>query len=209
MAIMRGPIAEGALQQDLPRRAEQQVSAPHDFGDAVSLVIDDDGEVVGERAVAPLNDEIPGLTPAVLADRALESVLEFDRRLVRVDAKPLRLRSVARRSAVATGPRINGLRGRIGGPCGCDYGAAAAARITKSRGLQDCKRLPVGIDLVGLEVDASIPLEPEYLQRGQKLRGQAGIASLAIEIVDAQEPAAAAAADAQVAAGGGQQRPKM
>jgi hypothetical protein len=62
---------------------------------------------------------------------------------------------------------------------------------------------------MGLETNVSIPLETELAQRRLELRGQARQATVAIEVVDPQQPTAAAVACAQVAAGGRQQRAEV
>lgn len=209
MAILGRLIAEGALQQNLTRRTGQQVGAAHDFSDALTLVIDDDSEVIGKWAVPPLNDKVTRFRSAILPDHALENVCEFDSRLARRNAEPKRVRSAAGQSAVPAGAGVHWLRGRIGGQRGCNRRAAATTRITEVGGSERRKRVPVGINSIRLEINASIPLESKSFQRSRKLCRQIGHAALAVEIVDAQQPAAAATADAQVAAGGCQQRSKM
>ena len=61
--------AERPVQQQLPRRRGDEVVAANDVGDAVGRVIDDDGELVGRRAVRLPDDEVAADLVAGQADR--------------------------------------------------------------------------------------------------------------------------------------------
>lgn len=61
MCVRRRPQAQGSLHKDLPRRATQEVRAPYDIGDALSGIVDDDGQLVGKQAIATPDHEIADL----------------------------------------------------------------------------------------------------------------------------------------------------
>ena len=76
--VRRRREAERALERDLPGRGREEVRAPDDPGDALLRVVDDDGELVGERAVGPLHDEVADRDGDVFGKRTEEKIIESE-----------------------------------------------------------------------------------------------------------------------------------
>ena len=68
--------AERPLERDLPRRRRQEVASADDLRDALRRVVDDDGELVGERAVGAPHDEVAHRAGDLLLDPPPDPVLE-------------------------------------------------------------------------------------------------------------------------------------
>ena len=58
MAVVRLRITKEVLQPDLPGRGVHQINATHDVGYALQVVIDNNGNLVGNQLVPPQDDEI-------------------------------------------------------------------------------------------------------------------------------------------------------
>ena len=78
-ARTRRLTAEEPREQRLSRRRAREVGAAHDLGDPHREIVDDDGELVGEHAVAALQHEIAGHRRHVLDDGAEHRVVESAR----------------------------------------------------------------------------------------------------------------------------------
>ena len=119
---------------------------------------------------------------------ALEVVLEFDRRFVRIECKAMRMRAAAGIRVLATGAGIE----RLGSGIRClrQHRAAATAGIDEPSALQIRKRLAVFVYSIGLEMNISIPFEAKTLERALELIREARKGPLAIEIVNPQQPTA-------------------
>jgi len=66
---------------DLARGRGEQVGAAHDVGDVLEGVVHDYCELVGEQAVGALHDEVADFAFQMLADVALQCVVEFNNSL--------------------------------------------------------------------------------------------------------------------------------
>ena len=74
MHVIRSRQAERLLQENLPRRAAEQIAAAHDIGDLLCGIVDDDGKLVGDEAIAALQDEVADSAcdvPALVAEAAI------------------------------------------------------------------------------------------------------------------------------------------
>src|SRR5690606_21719751 len=67
-----------AVKPDLSRRRQQEVRAAHDMRDALGGIIHDHGELVGEWPVGTADDEIADIAREILADMALQAILEAE-----------------------------------------------------------------------------------------------------------------------------------
>ena len=209
MPVMRRAIAQRTLQENLARSAREEVRSTHDFSNALLLVVHDDGQVVSRRPVTALHDEVAGLEPAVLPAGSLEFVVELNGRLERVDGETKRMGPAGGHGLLAAGSWVDRLRCRIGNLGRGQYRSAAVAWIAVSSALQRCERLPVVIDSIRLEINASIPLESKRSQDLRNLIRELRRATVPIEIVDPQQPTSTAVPCAQITAGGGQQRAQV
>jgi hypothetical protein len=106
---LRGRQLQRPVEQQLARRARQQIVGAHHFGHALGCVVDDDRELVGGPPIALLDHEVPG-DAALLRPR---EVID-ERRMRDVDAEPQRrfaARGLARSREVgeptAAGARIH------------------------------------------------------------------------------------------------------
>ena len=67
--VLRRRVSEPSGEIGLTRRRGQQIVAAHHLVDAGGRIVDDDGEVVRGRAVAPLQDEVVDVTGELAVDR--------------------------------------------------------------------------------------------------------------------------------------------
>ena len=81
MKIRRYRAAESLQQQDLARRRRDQVGSAHDVGNALQIVVDDDGELIREQTVGAPHDKIADVTPEVLRLRPLQTIAPVDSHL--------------------------------------------------------------------------------------------------------------------------------
>ena len=56
--VDRRGVSEDVLQHDLSWRGKSQVFAPHDLGDALKCIVDNDGQVVGGSAIVATDNEV-------------------------------------------------------------------------------------------------------------------------------------------------------
>ncbi len=96
---------EGAQDVDLPWRVVQVIVAADDMGDAHVHVIDDDGEVVGGRAVGAGDDEIVEFIVGE-DDASLDGIVDHDTPVERILEADDRLTYVCGRRPVAAAPVI-------------------------------------------------------------------------------------------------------
>ena len=160
-------------------------------------------------AVAPADHEIACIAPAVLAEASLEGVVERHWPGAGGYGETQRVWRLACAAIAAAGAWVNRFPvcfRRLGGS---ELRAAAAARIDQVLRSEASQRILVTIDSIRLEMYVSIPFEAELAEDSLELICEAGHAAFAIEVVDAQQPAATRVAGAQIAAGRGQQRAEM
>ena len=209
MAVTRRRQAERPLKQDLARRGGEEIGATHDLRDALPRVIDNDRQVIGDAVVAALDDEVAGLAAAILPAMPLERILELDRRRILVNRIAQCVQPETRLRIATAGSRVDGLRAGIHDMSGSERCSAAAAGIAPAADLQFIQGCCIVFNSIGLELNASIPLESECSECPWYGIGKAGLAASLVEVIDPEEPAAALVARAQVAAGGCQQRAQV
>ena len=74
--VRRRRKAERALERDLPRGRVEKVRAAHDLRDALSRVVHDDRELVGERTVRALHDEVADGNLEIFGEGTEEKIFE-------------------------------------------------------------------------------------------------------------------------------------
>ena len=72
--VVGGRVTQQPLQPDLACRGVHDVDTPDDFGYTLHGIVYDDGELVGDEAVATADDEVPGLAFEMLNLLALQSI---------------------------------------------------------------------------------------------------------------------------------------
>ena len=80
--------SKGFLEQDLTRRATQQVAAAHHVGYPLRCIVDDDRQLVRHDAVAPFQDEIADRVRHVARRAAEAAVVERDFTRAHAKAQP-------------------------------------------------------------------------------------------------------------------------
>ena len=76
MQVSRCREPEQSLQPDLARRGIHDIDAADYLGYALDRVIDDDGQLIGNQAIAAPNDKITRLTFQPLGDLSLQAINE-------------------------------------------------------------------------------------------------------------------------------------
>ena len=64
------------MQVNLPWRGVDKIDSANDFGDALLVIIDNDRQMIGDKAVPSLDHEIAGFAFKTLGHRSLQGVLE-------------------------------------------------------------------------------------------------------------------------------------
>src|SRR5690606_35774866 len=95
-----------AVKPDLSRRRQQQVRAAHDMRDALGGIIHDHGELVGEWPVGTADDEIADIAREILADMALQAILEAEQTVFR-DTHAQGASALSRRQSMPAGAGID------------------------------------------------------------------------------------------------------
>ena len=103
MQIVRGRQPQQLLQVNVAWRGIQQVDSPHDLRDSLLMVIGNDRQLVGDKAVATFDHEVPGFGFEPLALFALQCIDEMDQFVVRAHAN----RYVLGAAAAAAGSRVD------------------------------------------------------------------------------------------------------
>jgi hypothetical protein len=118
--------SQGALQQDLAGRREQQVRAAHHVRDPLKGIVDDDGELVGVDAVGAPQHEVADRCIDHLLLLPLDSVFEDEH--ARRGAEARGAWAPPERKTGAAGAGVNGSLGSRAAGSG-NLGAAAPARV--------------------------------------------------------------------------------
>jgi hypothetical protein len=185
-----GGQAEARGEPELARGGVQEVLAADDLADPLGAVVDDDRQVVGERAVVAAHDEV--VDDARL--RAVDAVGEGDRRGVGGDAQrrraPGRLalgalrrgQVAARAGVVALGQRAVRRRGRL-----ADLRARAPAGVDEPVALQLRQRVGVEVQARGLPDDLAVPVDPDRREVGELLAREVRADPPGVEVLDPQQ----------------------
>jgi hypothetical protein len=115
------------------------------------------------------------------------------------------MRCLDRDTRVTAGAGVYRLQSRISNLGRRNVGSAAVARVASARSGQRRERVTIGFRPIRLAMDLAVPFESERGKNGLELRFETRHAAPAVEIVDAEKPAAALAARVQVAADGSEQ----
>ena len=161
MRVIGGRIAQQLLQPDLALRRVHDIDAAHDFGHALHSVVDDNGQLVSDEAVAAPDNEISRFTFEMLDLLALEPVCKGDWLVVGAQSDG----GLRRIATAAAGSGINGAKGaagRVGKVL-----ARTAAGIGQATGKQRLEGGVVCRPAGALENDVAVPLESISLERVQ------------------------------------------
>ena len=184
---------EGLLQQDLPRRARKQVGAPDYVQNALLGVVDDDGELVCEQAIAAPQYEIPDAPGDVGDLQALEAVHELYVPVRHAEPQGCFCRrTTARRQALR---RMEQLVARVGAQVfrqGGQRRPGAGAVPELAICCKAVERGAIGIEPRALPQHRAIPVQSESVQRGEDVVRGAGLLAGRIEVLDPEQPFALA-----------------
>ncbi len=185
----RGQV-ETRLQVDLAgRRAEQVLAAHHLVNPGVGVIDDHRQLVVGEQAVGAAHHEIPDRGLEVLVAAPEDPVAETDR-LAR-HLHPQGARRPPLGQAVATAPHVDRpFLARVRGARQHLLARAAAVEHQSLCAQGDCGRL-VGLGPPALPDDLAVPRETQLLEGPQNGVGRPRHHARRVEILHAQQPAAA------------------
>lgn len=78
VTIMRCGVSELLLEKDLLGGGVEQVAAPDDMGDSLLLVIDHNGQLIGEESIGPADDEVSDLLPQLPLLRPLPLIFKMN-----------------------------------------------------------------------------------------------------------------------------------
>jgi hypothetical protein len=176
-------------QPRLARGAVEEVVAPYDFPDALRVVVDNDGEVVGRYAVFAAHDEIVDDR----CGRAVEPVLDGHRGAVGTHAprlvvsrrapalQSLRREVAARPWVGAVGSWSVGCLGRVG-----DLSTGAETWVEPAGRGEGTESIEVGGATVGVRLpdDRAIPVESQRSQVGEVGRNPLVAACYWVEVLD-------------------------
>src|SRR5262245_61219695 len=148
-----------ALQVPLPGRGVEQVAPTHDLVDALQVIIHDHSELIREPAVTTSHDEIADVAFELLAEDALQSVVDCHLEGRRAYASRRRTSGAAHAAAART--RVNGsvVAGSSGG-----IPARTGALVNQPAGGERLERRPIVLGARTLIGDCIVPLESKALE---------------------------------------------
>ena len=196
MQVRRSGEAQHSLQEDLARRRCEQVGAADDVRDALRGVIDNDGQLVREKPVCALDDEVAHVTREILRLRALQPVAEIDAGFGRDPKGP----GFARRARRACAGPPEFRRGRSPDrharrrrpPARSRFRAACTRKGRRRHAIATARarprRVPVRSDW---RTDRSVPCESVSLERGEDRALGAAPRAGCVDVLDAHEPGSA------------------
>ena len=74
MGIARRGVPEAALEADLARRRGQQISAAHDLGNALIIIVDRNSQLISETAIRTQEDKVADIAGQSLASETLQTI---------------------------------------------------------------------------------------------------------------------------------------
>jgi len=80
---------QGAIEQQLPRGGDQQVRAPHHFGDSHGGVIHHHRQLIGGQIIVPPNHKIAEILPGLEFLTSEKAVLKTNRLALRHKKPPV------------------------------------------------------------------------------------------------------------------------
>lgn len=188
--------AQGLIEKQLTRGGIEQVVATDDIGDARAGVVNDDGKLVGWRAVGLGDDEVAELAGGVDGDRAVEAIGEGEICIGYGKANSRRTRGAGGclggsggGEAAAAGAGVNGsaIFGMGGGGGEFDLLARADAWVSMTGGEQLIGSLSVERKTVGLVDGTDIPIEAKPAKIFDCLLVSTGFDTRTVDILDAEE----------------------
>ncbi len=197
--VARRRIPEQPLQPDLPAGGVHEIDAANDFRNALLVVVHDDREVIGNESIAAPHHEIAGFGFESFLVGALQAIDESERRVVGTHS----CRGFACRAAAAARARVDDAERAAGRVRKVPAGAAAGVGMPRLE--QPRQRRRMGGMAGALVDDGAVPFEAVALQGLQNARCGGGLLPGRIDILDAQQPAAAAVASLQIAGSRGEQ----
>lgn len=161
----------------LSQRGIDQVSATHDFVDALPGIVYGTGQMIGNEAVGTAHDEIAAVAFEVLDDAPLNRVVKDEGAIV--DAHPQRAPGSARRQSLPAGAGI---------PAAVEIASRARARENGAVPLKRLERGFVGVAARTLVHNLTVPMQFERFKCTQDRGGCAGLFARRIEVIDPHQP---------------------
>ena len=185
---------EQLLQVELLGRGAQEVHAAHHRGDALGRVVHHHGQLVGERAVRALHEEVSAVGGEVLSVGPLHLVDEGDLPIGHDEALRghalLRADGALPVAQMPAGARVHRLLTAMRRRSRVQVGARAEAGVHKAALAQLVVRGPVGLRAVVLEVWPFVPSQPQRFEVALHGIDVDGLRALGVEVLDAQHDAA-------------------
>jgi len=200
MKITRlGCNSKGTIKEYLPGRGIQQIIAPHDMGDSLTGIIDDNRELIrglpAFRRVAPgPNDKIADCRRRVVTLWPAKEIGESDG-LIRDGQSPTRL-VIGKPGRETRGPKRGG-KGDIVCPFlrrrrrGLNLSAGQIARVYQPFRGERFHGFNVRERLIRLDKRTRIPINPQPCEQVDREVDNAGLDARCIEVFDAQHDAPA------------------
>ena len=211
VSVARRGEPERALQHDVQRRASGEIAPAHDARHALRRVVDDDGEVVRDRAVAAPQHRVAQL--AIGIEREVEPgfVARLDAPRREPQAQRTRRSRASRRRAARAGDTFRGSarsRRPPRAPRALDFRAAAGARVEKILPCELVERRLEARLVLALQ-GMGVPVETQPFERRQHVLRVLGAATVGVDVFEAQREARAEAARVEPGEQPGEQRPGM
>jgi len=171
---------------------------PNNLRDSLVMVIGNDGQLVSDKAVAPLDNEVSGLGLEPLALFALQQIDETDRLVIRANPD----RYIRGAVAIAARPRIDCPQRATPGTG--KVAARAGARVGLSSVQQALYKLFVALFELALKANRTIPFKAIGFQSVDDASVGPGLFTGWIDILDTQQPFTLVNARLQIAGDSGQ-----
>ena len=188
MRVARLRKAEQPLQNDLPGCVVEQIGAAHNMRDSLGGIIDDDGKYIGNNLIASFENDVADRGGHLLAEHALDAILECD--VARFYPQSCGHSHSRKHAAAAARAGIALLIFQLQAAAG-----TRKRQIALVQALQRFVVLPAAITLMN---HRSIPFEAKFLECAQDIFGRARSLPRPIEILHAQQPAAAMGAGIEI-----------
>lgn len=180
----------------MPGRGVEQVHAADDVGDLLGFVIDRDGELVGPKAIAAAEDEVPGGGPEIFGKGAGKTVGEGEWGVGDAKAKGVRRGRAGAGAAFAIVAASRDFAGATAG-----VGVAGGEQLGKGGGVERAA--------LALVDDRFVPMEGVGFQLAQDNLVHAGEAAACVDIFHADEPFSAMMPGVEETGDGGDETAKV
>jgi hypothetical protein len=211
--IARCRKAERALQEDLPWCRREKIGAANDIGDVLRRIVDNDGELIREQAIASPDDEIAHVLVEPLLLPSVDPIGEFDRGRGHPHPRSGSSRALGGcvtviADAIAARSRIHAFANPADGVRG-KLVSRAHACIDKSALGEPGKRRFIRAGARRLAPHGSVPLEAVTLERVQDVVGGTRARTGKVDVLDAHEPCARVVACIGIARHRGNERAEV